>query len=276
MLEYTLSVHGYAFMVKTSPALLCSTIAAYAPLVAGAGGSRFSPHLFRQITEYMQGLSARFHRRHFIELAITATKDFTWPPEVERQDYNRLRCAGSLLKLVQQCQISRQPSCFNRARVESCLQGVSNYDIVLELATTGVVIDPPSGFRCQSSDVSIRPLMRSLVNCQHTHVLKAWRAGRVMVLPHANLSSSDLEGVHINPTHWTPKPNLQEKAANVLGRPLVDPSNGPPDQVLNTEGARLASIARYGKVDDPLIEDIITDWFAFSRRTGIPLSECSL
>ena len=62
----------------------------------------------------------------------------------------------------------------------------------------------------------------------------------------------------------------------MFGRPLIDPSNGPAGQVLNTESARLAAIVRYGKVDDPLIEDIITDWFTYSRRSGTPLTQCQL
>ena len=274
--EYMISSHGSSYLVQTSTEYLKSTMLAYAPLLRGLSGNTIPVLLYGQIALYVQKIGSRFRRSHYVDLAVEATRSFVWPAEVASHDYELLERAGSLLDLIHQYQSTNRQLCFNSSRVEACLQGVSNYDVVLELAISGIVIDPISGFRPQSSIPPIRPLMRTLQNCQRTHALKAWRAGRVLILPHTKLTTEDLSGVHINPTHWTPKPNLEEKVSNVLGRPLIDPSNGPTDQVLNTEEARLAAIARYGKVDDPLIDDIITTWFDFSRRKGIPLDQCFL
>ena len=269
-------VQGTTCSVTSSTDHLVSIMVEYVQLLPYVGGDMIPTNLFPRIAEYVREIGSRFQRNHFVNLAVEATKDFSWPSEVALRDYVSLRKAGSLLNLVKQCQSSKLSDVFNPTRVRACLQGVSNYDVVLELATVGIVIDPLPGLRHQSSVPQFRPLMRTLQNCHCTHALEAWHAGRVLILPHAKLTLQDLEGVHINPTHWTPKPNLQEKPSNVLGRPLIDPSNGPDDQVLNTESACLAAIERYGKVDDPLIEDIISDWYAFSHRTGIPLSQCQL
>ena len=274
--EFFVSVHGVAFPLQSSLTYIETLVHRYAPMLSPFGSAQPPSLLLPQAMAYVKRIGARFSRPHYVKLAAVASADFVWPDEVATRDLSRLRVAGSLLTLVEQCQAARGCARFNMDRVTTSLTMASNFAMLQDLASQGVVIDTPVGFVHQSSDVPLRPLITTLLNCQRTHALKAWRAGSLVLLPRKELSAGDLHGVHLNPTHWTPKPNLEEKASNVFGRPLVDPSNGPLNQVLNTDETRLAAIARYGKVDDPLIDTIVSAWYAFSRASGVPLSQCCM
>ena len=175
--EYAVFLHGTSFILNTSTARLASMMAAYAPFLPLLGGSQLPVHVYKQIGEAVQRMGAQFQRQHFVGLAVEASRAFVWPDEVSSRDLVALRKARSMVGLVKQSQSSRQLSRFNPGRVAACLQGVSNYDVVMDLATSDIVIDPLPGFRHQSSVPPLRPLMRTLKNCLGTHALKAWEEG---------------------------------------------------------------------------------------------------
>jgi len=107
-------------------------------------------------------------------------------------------------------------------------------------------------------------------------------------LPYSALSISELTNIHINQTHWTPKPPTTIIEATTTfttplinpvceqGRVLIDSSNGPLNQVLNTPDAKLKAINRYGKTSDPLITDIITTWHDYIVKHNYTFQDCRI
>ena len=75
--------------------------------------------------------------------------------------------------------------------------------------------------------------------------------------------------IHISSPHWTEKfDNNPLKSAPV--RFLTGPHE------LNCDCTKFAAIERYGKVENPLISEIIGSWVTYARQHKVRLKECRI
>ncbi len=87
-------------------------------------------------------------------------------------------------------------------------------------------------------------------------------------MPIAKLTSEFLCSLHFIESHWTPKA--------ISGRILIDPSNGNPESILNTDEVKAIGIARYGKCNGLMINQIFMKWINYCIAKKIRLIDCML
>ena len=228
------------------------------------------------LKQHLTSLASRFMREPHEVAAQEISKDFTWPVETLTRDLTDLRACGSIKELIRLRQESARASRINGDRVKALFRDDPDFEALLQLAEEGVVIDPPENFVRLNRPPAMRPLQRKLVNAFCMHALKRWRKGKIIILPYADLDSDTINSLHFNNVHWTIKPRTEDSPGNILGRPLIDPSHGEINSILNTPDAKAKAIARYGKCNDSGIQQMATKWLRYCQQHGYQWSECSL
>jgi hypothetical protein len=250
-----------------------NTATEYAMLLLG---QRLEPLDKCLLSSYLGNLSRRYNRIFHEKEAVNASREFCWPPEVFERDANNLSRMGSLSAIIEEAQARQLSFGFNESRVSTSLSEDPNYNILLGIAKDGLVVDTPPGFIRRTSPPGLRPLHRKLINCHRMHALKWWRKGKCLLIPFSRIPPSERSKIHINDTHWTPKPGTATNPGDKIGRPIIDPSNGPENSILNTEETKQLAIQRYGKVSDPHISDLFSSWLRMVESKNISLAECSM
>ena len=210
------------------------------------------------LKNHLTSLASRFMREPHELAAQEATKDFVWPADAFTRDLADLKSCGSIKELIRARQNTAHPSRINGARVTQLFRADPQFDKLYQLAEEGVIIDPPEGFVKLTQPPKMRPLQKKLVNAFRIHALKRWRKGKIPILPYAELDSQTIQCLHFNCVHWTIKPKTEDSPGNILGRPLIDPSHGPVDSILNTPDAKTKAIERYNKCNDTDMTIMVT------------------
>ena len=91
---------GSATSVCAVPGGLWELITTYAPLLTSRNGQAVLPSVVSELRSYLETSGRRFDKIYYVDLAVEATRNFQWPPEVYRRDLKRLREAGSIRTLA--------------------------------------------------------------------------------------------------------------------------------------------------------------------------------
>ena len=122
----------------------------------------------------------------------------------------------------------------------------------IEIASTGAIIDTDPSFVPQSNPEPPRKLETLMCRVIAAKAAEAWSKNRGCIFRYSALSSEDQARLHLNPSHWTPKPD------DPLGRWLIDPSNRSDDALpLNTKAAKELAIHRYVKASYVTLAEIV-------------------
>jgi hypothetical protein len=228
------------------------------------------------LKEHLTSLASQFMREPHEIAAQEISKDFAWPVDTLTRDISDLKACGSIKELIRQRQRSARESRINGERVRALFKDDPQFDKLLQLAEEGVIIDPPEDFVRLTQPPPMRPLQRKLVNAFRMHALKRWYKGKILILPYADLDYDTISLLHFNNVHWTTKPKTEDSPGNILGRPLIDPSHGEINSILNTQDAKAKAIERYGKCNDTDIHQMTTKWLRYCEQHGYQWSDCSL
>jgi hypothetical protein len=229
-----------------------------------------------QLKLHLTSLASQFMREPHELAAEEASKDFTWPTDTCTRDLEDLKTCGSIKELIRMRQASARPSRINGARVKQLFENDPYFDKLYQLAEEGVIIDRPEGFIQLTQPPNMRPLQKKLINAFRSHALKKWKKGKIFILPYAELDSKTIDCLHFNCVHWTIKPRTEDSPGNILGRPLIDPSHGPVNSILNTPDAKSKAIDRYNKCNDTDMSFMATKWVRYCEDHGYLWSDCSL
>ena len=191
-------------------------------------------HKLLMFPSFLESAIGLFSKQHAEEAAQFAARDFVLPDEFYSADFDMLiESGGSIESLVEAKQLVARTDRFNSDRCHRWLAEDPEFDKLLELASTGAVVEVDSTFIPVPFPDRERPSHSTLMNCFKKHLYKLWSKGRGIVFPFDKLSESHLSGVHISPIHWT------SKVDNDDGRFLVDLSNRSSGSDVGLEAAKL-------------------------------------
>ena len=151
-------------------------------------------------------------------------------------------------------QSNLRPRGFNASTVK-IFETDENHLKLLDLATTGIIIDKTPTFKHLSREATQRPITSKLPNTTRYHALKLAVKHKAIIIEYESIPKAERELLSFNSIH------LAAKAEAPQARFCIDPSNvGPGLEALNSDEAKELAISRYGPVENPLIEDIVYDW----------------
>ena len=191
--------------------------------------------------------------------AETAVTDFRLPPDVFTRDATDLLRKESLSDLIQERQIYRAPSRFNADRCRKVFINDPEFDILMEIASSGVRIDTDESFACCSNPDATRQIETRLPNTLAFHAFELWRTGAVLLLPRTILNPYK---PHYSNVHWVPKPGLD------IGRFLGDCSNREVGSPLNSRLAKDLIKDRFGTIEHPTIAELVNMIVQFADLHG--------
>jgi hypothetical protein len=252
-----------------------------------------------ELTRVLEELRQEFSVQGFHERLKSDAAGFERPEAMGTRDAAAYVAAGSSLKvLVQEKQRAKSEDRFNVERCTAVFQGDPEFDTLLNLAKSGVYIDPPPDLVLQTIPEQPRSWQQDMPNVFNQHVAKAWVKGDVVVLPMDELSAIDASQLHYNPAHMTGKPatlkmvdaatlttdpaqtmdSLLPRVITEFGgsRFLMDCSNSESGNVLNTPIAKELVIERYGQLSHCTFRQIMHGFCEYADAEGIPLAECRL
>jgi hypothetical protein len=226
-----------------------------------------SPRSADSFTAYFSGLVSKFSTAGIEGAAIKAAEDFQTPHDAIDRDLFSFLDSQSLDQFITVSQSRASTSGISPERFEHTFSTeCPDFQRALQIAHSGVIIDPPVGFLPIDEQLEHRPVVSRMPNVIMKLVHKLWLEGKGVYLPRKYLPPSS--GLHINPIHWVSKPT------NPMGRFLIDATDASSKHVpLNGLGAKELSIQRYGRIQHPLIHDIITAWYLHMSSTGQDLSQ---
>ena len=191
------------------------------------------------------------------------------PPEVLHRDIDKYREQNSsLVDMLRSSVAEHKPERFNRERCDIAFADDVEYDRLIKLATSGVVIDTPANLVRGLPQDPPRRLTKRLQTVYSKASYEVWRKGQGVILPRDQLSSRDQSLLKDNHPHFQPKYLAKE------GRFLMDCYNSDSGQVLNTPEVKEAVIARYAKIVHPTLHSIFNRWYEFARRNNVELKQC--
>jgi hypothetical protein len=275
--EYSINVHGETYTIQsiTQPHLDLSRINQYAEILSAF--QRHSAPLSMDLSSVVEvfsthylSLVSRFSTSGIERIAIDAAGDFQTPTDAIDHDLFTFLEAPSMELFITQSQALSKTQGISKARfAETFSSDCPDYPRALQIAVSGVIIDPPANFIPISTHSEHRAVVERMPHVIQKLVHKLWLEDKGLYLPLKYLDSNS--GVHINPIHWVAKPT------NPLGRFLIDATDASSSNIsLNGPGAKESSIQRYGRIQHPLIQDIITDWFLHMAIHNHSLSDMFL
>ena len=211
--------------------------------------------------------------------------DFVVSEEILERDLDAYRAAGcSLEVLVARIQKSKAEDRFNTERCTAVFSDDPEYERLMSLARDGVIIDSPEGFILQTEPEVPRKLQRQLDLAYQKHAFKVCEKRNGVIIRQKELSQGDREKLHYNPPHITPKyvPGVRDGLdVVVVDRPmgsrfLMDCSNSESGRVLNTPDVKVKVIERYGMIEHPTIQFIVTEWYAYAAMHKVSLCDCRI
>jgi hypothetical protein len=217
---------------------------------------------------FLATIQHEFRSEAVRENAEAAAASFQWPPSLLSRDTDSLSRLGSISAVIDELHSERNASGFNETRVRKLFSQDPSFPTLLEVARVGAVIDTSESFTRISASDQQRPITHDMPKTLGTHAMKFLEKKRAILLDAHQLSPMQHQelsyvGVHVS-----------YKADDPLGRFCLDPSNTPNHiEPLNGPGPKEASIARYGKIDHPLMQEILHRWCVWREAEGMPWSE---
>ena len=195
---------------------------------------------------------------------------FVYPNEVFSKDSEAYVAGESCLEdFLSQIQRDRSADRFNVLRCNEVFSTDPEYSRLLSLAQDGVIIDTPDDLIRQSVPEPPRQLQQQLDLVYRKHASKVWAKGYGVILRHDILSKADLDRIHFNPAHITPKPPGGSRF-------LMDCSNSESGNVLNTPEVKEKVIERYGRIKHETFTTIVCGWYDYVEREGILIKDCRI
>jgi hypothetical protein len=221
---------------------------------------RFSLHLLTLRKKYFKGA--------FRQAAAAAAIDVSIPDSVLDVDDNQLLLSGSLLEVIAAKQAINKPNRFNAARCDKYFSEDPDYDKLMELATTGAIIDTDSKFIPQSTPEDFRQVEVECNKVIQYHASDAHSKQRGILVRMETLKATDqLSQLHFSSSH------IVYKASDVFSRWCIDGSNRSDEAVpLNGGDAKDMSIARYQKTIFPTLLEMLVAADVVKTADGFPWS----
>jgi hypothetical protein len=222
------------------------------------------------LTQIFTDIRKEFSVECFREEVLADAAGFVIPEEMVTRDTKAYKEAGSSLEvLITRIQADKASDRYNVERCDAMFKDDPEYAKLSSLARDGVIIDPPEGLVLQSEPEAPRKLQKQLDLAYKKHAFKVWGKRNGLILQQSALSTADKEKLHYNPPHITAKPPGGSRF-------LMDCSNSVSGNVLNTPEAKVKVIERYGAVQHPTIQMILTLWYAYAANNQVPLSSCRI
>ena len=227
--------------------------ARYCSLLTRAPGHAPTPMHLRRLLER---LKLQFSRTEAERAALEDANDYRITEERLNRDIAHLRSAGSLHAVIQHYTQRHQEHGPNEARIQKYLGTDKRYPLIHQIVTTGAQIDTPPDFAVTARTAPFRNMQQRLMPVYHKAVAGMHDTNKVLLFRVSDLSEADRKRIHMaNEYHWRPEPG------KVAGRPLLDCSNAPPGQTpLNSDYTRIQGIARYQRVQLPVLREVMQRW----------------
>lgn len=218
--------------------------------------------------KHLGQLQHEFRPEAVFENAEEAAAAFAWPAGALTQDRDALRRLGSIEAVVREKHDKRKLNGFSPDRVDASFSDDPNVKLLREIAESGAVIDTAPDFVRIPPEAQERPITSAIPKTMGTHALKLLAKDRAVLLPVDCLSKSQLAELSFCGLH------LAYKSEDPLGRFCIDPSNTRDGIVpINGDEAKQLSIARYGKVNHPGIQQILGRWCAWRLQQHMAWSD---
>lgn len=211
----------------------------------GADGSRLLETTIREAVRASD-------EEYGIAAAVLWADGYRFPEELVKSDERCLQAAQlDFLAMVRRRLNTLAPLRLNRERASGLRNGNPERDLVMELATKGMFVPLPAGFKPNGKSATA-PLRQSYLKVHEAvnRMLADTVQRRLAFLLPKDVALRYVPGLHLGTAHWAPK---KGKAS---GRPIGDLSfvEGTP---LNSKETTAAAEAHYGKIEHPTITDII-------------------
>ena len=163
-----------------------------------------------------------------------------------------------------------EPECINLSRVRTFLSEYPLLRKVEKVVDHGIHVYPDPEYQKNPYE-PLRPQEKKLMSCLCKNALKMHEKGKILIFQLKDLTSSQLRHISCNASFWVPKVDSDD------GRICVDPSNRSDGRMpLNGGLAKILVIAKYGRVECPLMVDIVVDWILYKEGSGLEWSKCCL
>jgi len=216
--------------------------------------SDFDPNIVAStFASHWQELRSIYYKGAFHSVAAAAASSIVITDSMLDVDDFVLDDSKSLLATVSAKQAAQKPSRFNAERCKQLYFYDEDYELLMELATRGAIIDPDPDFIPQSIPEEFRSTEVILSKVFQAHAIDSWLKGRGLLVRMATLLKTDQQRlVHFNHSH------LVYKFGVALGRWCIDPSHRSDEAMpLNGGIAKDLSIAHYRKVYFPMLVEIL-------------------
>ena len=265
-----MSVAGSSFLLPSATAASVSLSLHHGQLFSDLIRSLDISGQYRDFsaTSHFLRLSEHFSPSRAESDALSAAADYQFDDALLNRDRDLLRLHGSLDAVIDHHITLHKASGFNPDRVTAFLSDDPQFSLLLEISSTGGVVDVDSSFVVSRRTAPLRQLHRRLLPVYRVHARKMCDAHRALLFRVSDLPPDTLAQLHTaNDCHWTPKP------LNPLGRFLVDCSNASPDILpLNGGTAKAQGIARYQTVSLPTLSSVISAWDVYRRSLSVEWS----
>jgi hypothetical protein len=229
---------------------------------------RLGPLDLHKLALHSNNLKEMFDRQHQIERAINETGMYTISDDVATRDVESIYRNGSISGAIEEQRQRNKVNEFNERTVSEVFREDEEKHTLWDIASNGITIDTPTGFHNVIKPQRMRKIQTTLTNTITKGLVKLWEKGKGIIIPIDKIPIDEKEKIHFQATGWKGEPDKLE------GRITYDGSHSDNGQsALNDNDAKEKGETRYGKIEYPTIQTIITNWYNYAESINVTLPE---